>query len=119
MQNAERSMADPRDCTSPDDVDAALAEPRAILFKYGTHCPISAAARRELVTFASRQPDATVYQVAVDEHRETSAYVAERLGVRHESPQAFVLRQGEVTWKATHFDITALDLRKQYEAASD
>jgi len=107
-------MAEPREISTNDDVHACLEEPRAVLFKYGTHCPISAAARTQLAEFCERTPDAVVYQVAVDEHREVSDFIAEKLGVQHASPQAFLLRDGDVAWKATHHSISARDLASQW-----
>ena len=32
---------------------------------------------------------------------------ARRTGVAHQSPQAFVVRDGKTVWDASHFDITA------------
>jgi bacillithiol system protein YtxJ len=32
---------------------------------------------------------------------------ARRLGVRHETPQALLLRDEKVVWNASHFSITA------------
>ena len=99
-------MPDPRDITTPEDVHACLDAPRALLFKYGTHCPISAAARGQLGEFIAERPDALVYQVAVDQHRDVSDYIAQRLGVPHASPQAFLLESGEIRWQATHHAIS-------------
>jgi bacillithiol system protein YtxJ len=48
-----------------------------------------------------------VYRVEVTGHRELSDALADRLGVAHESPQAFVLRGGRPAWRASRFEITA------------
>ena len=111
-------MAEPREIATKDEVRACLEEPRAILFKYGTHCPISAAARTQLAEFVERNPDAVVYQVAVDEHRDVSDFIAEKLGVQHASPQAFLLSSGDVTWQATHHSIQARELASRWEQAA-
>ncbi len=89
------------------DVDAMLGEERAVLLKHGASCPISAAAREELAEFCGQGPDVPVYGLEVTGRRELSDYVAERLGVAHESPQAFVLRGGRPVWRAEHFEIHA------------
>ena len=109
-------MANPQNIATEDDARRALAEPRAILFKYGTRCPISAAAVRELGDFVRDSPDAVVYQVAVDQCRDVSDFIAEQLGVEHESPQAFLLCDGDVRWQATHFSIVAEELATQWTA---
>jgi bacillithiol system protein YtxJ len=33
--------------------------------------------------------------------------VAERLGVRHESPQALLIKDGRAVWHASHWSITS------------
>jgi bacillithiol system protein YtxJ len=105
-----------RDLTSRDDADALLREPEAVLLKHGAHCPISAAARKELDAFAARRPETPVYRVEVSGQRELSDYLADRLGVEHESPQAFVLRGGRAVWRATHFDIDAQGIERELGA---
>ena len=111
-------MAEPREISTTDDVRACLEEPRAVLFKYGTHCPISAAARTQLAQFVEKHPDAVVYQVAVDEHRDVSEFIAEKLGVPHQSPQAFLVCAGDVTWQATHHSIQARELASRWEQSA-
>jgi bacillithiol system protein YtxJ len=32
--------------------------------------------------------------------------VAKRLGVRHETPQALLIREGRVGWRASHYRVT-------------
>ena len=43
--------------------------------------------------------------LVVQRVRELSREVERRTGVRHESPQAIVLRHGQPVWTASHFDI--------------
>jgi bacillithiol system protein YtxJ len=45
--------------------------------------------------------------VEVQRARALSGEIESRLGVAHESPQVLVLRNGEVAWNASHFNITA------------
>lgn len=85
----------------------AFEEPWALLFKHSTRCPVSAAAHREVAEFRRRHPSAAVYVVHVVEQRDLSKAVAERTGVRHESPQAIVLEDGSVTWSDSHEGVTA------------
>jgi bacillithiol system protein YtxJ len=49
--------------------------------------------------------DATVRLVEVPRQRELSDAVAERTGLRHQSPQLLVIRDGEVIWHASHWGI--------------
>ncbi|HRV06955.1 MAG TPA: bacillithiol system redox-active protein YtxJ [Acidobacteriota bacterium] len=95
-----------RRITEPEELNQALSAPRALLFKHSTRCPISARAMQEVQTFAAVS-SVPVYLVSVIENRPLSELVADRLGVRHESPQIIYLEGGNVVWTASHFDITA------------
>ncbi|MCA1592616.1 MAG: bacillithiol system redox-active protein YtxJ [Acidobacteria bacterium] len=78
-----------------------------LLFKHSTTCPISAAAHREVEELGGDVPI-----IVVQRSRDISREVETRTGVRHETPQALVLRRGEVVWSASHWHITA-DALKQ------
>ena len=93
--------------TSQHDLDAALQGPECVLLKHGAHCPISAAARREMDGFTDRNPGVALYALEVTEHRDLSDALAERLAIPHQSPQLILLRDGRAEWHATHFAITA------------
>ena len=93
--------------TSREQFEALSREGTAILLKHGATCPISAAARDELADFAARHGDVPVYDIEVTGNRDLSDYAADQLGVEHQSPQAFVLRDGKAVWHAEHYDITA------------
>ena len=73
-----------------------------ILFKHSTTCPISASAYRQM-----SQVNGDVSLVVVQRAREVSNEIEARTGIRHESPQAIILRNGEAVWTASHFDITS------------
>jgi len=45
--------------------------------------------------------------VTVQTHREISNAVTARLGIRHETPQALLIRDRRVVWSASHFRVTA------------
>ena len=73
-----------------------------IIFKHSTTCPISSAAHRQM-----SRVGAEVSLVVVQSARDVSNEIASRTGIRHESPQVIVLKNGEVVWSASHFDIQA------------
>lgn len=73
-----------------------------ILFKHSLTCPISHAAYEEM-SLLKNEP---VSLVVVQDARVLSNEIAKRTGVRHESPQAMIVRDGEVAWHASHYDIT-------------
>lgn len=73
-----------------------------VIFKHSLTCPISAAAYDQMARF-----DGEVALVEVQMARELSREIENRLGVAHQSPQVIVLRNGQVVWNASHFDVTA------------
>jgi len=77
-----------------------------VLFKHSTTCPISAHAHREMSRLDAGAAG-SVALVVVQSARPVSNEIAERTGLRHESPQAIVLRKGRPVWSASHYDITA------------
>ena len=56
--------------------------------------------------------------VTVQTHRDVSNAVATRLGVRHETPQALLVRDGQVIWTASHFRVTAQAVAAALAAAA-
>ena len=49
-------------------------------------------------------------------HRHVSDSAERRLGVRHETPQAILLKDGKPVWKASHFRITTEALTEALSA---
>ncbi len=91
-----------------DQLDDILARETALIFKHSTRCPVSRAAYQRFQTFVNDHPEKRelCYFVDVVGNRPVSQAVAEKTGVRHESPQAIVLRNGSVAWHAAHYSIT-------------
>lgn len=73
-----------------------------VLFKHSTTCPISAAAYQQMEQMTDQ-----VSLIVVQRSRDLSGEVEERTGIRHESPQAIILRKGQPVWHASHWKITA------------
>ena len=96
-----------------------------LLFKHSYSCGISAEALDELVGHLDatgvtpKQPDSPVYaMVTVQTHRDVSNAVAAKLGIRHETPQALLVRDGQVIWAASHFRVTADAVAAAIKAAA-
>ena len=94
-------------------LNEALGSEQAILYKHSTSCPVSAVVIDEVLRFAGTHPDWGIYVLKVIEQRDLSDTVAARLGVPHESPQAFVIRQGRSVWHTSHYGITAQRLSRR------
>ena len=98
-----------------ESVDAAIEESRerpVLLFKHSRYCGVSCEALDELQSHIDAQavPVVSYKMVTVQTHRPVSDAVAQRLGIRHETPQAILLRNGKAVWNASHFRITARQL---------
>lgn len=100
------------------DVDDALGQDTALLFKHSTRCPISAAAREQMDRLLARNPGAPVYTVDVHDAAEASRYLAEKTGVEHQSPQVILARGGRAAWHANHFEIRADDVQQKLEGGA-
>jgi len=93
-----------RDATELDEV---LRAPLVVLYKHSSRCGISTMALLEVRHFAATHPDVPVYQIDVVAQRPLSKAIADRLSVKHASPQAILVQSGEATWHASHFGISA------------
>ncbi|HXV65419.1 MAG TPA: bacillithiol system redox-active protein YtxJ [Vicinamibacteria bacterium] len=89
------------------DVDALLSMPLAIVYKHSPLCGLSERARHEAERFLSNHPGQEIHEVDVIEDRQVSDYIETRTGIRHESPQIIVLRDGKAVWCASHSRVTA------------
>jgi bacillithiol system protein YtxJ len=104
-------VAEAKQLFSMADVDAVLAESAqrpVLVFKHSTTCPISARGHREWEQFlASPEADQVGHAwVRVIEERPVSLGLAEKVGVKHESPQALLVKNGQVVWHDSHFGLT-------------
>ncbi|MCU1290005.1 MAG: ral stress protein [Acidobacteria bacterium] len=93
---------------STEKLEALFSESHekpVVLFKHSTTCPISSGVYEEV----SRVP-ADINLVIVQSSRDLSNAIAAKTGVRHESPQAIIIKNGEPIYHASHFDVTAKDI---------
>ncbi len=102
----ETNFAPVTDAGAFDELVARSHTAPVVLFKHSTTCLISARAHSQMEMLS---PDvaAQISLVVVQRARELSRRVADETGIRHESPQAIILRNGQAVWSASHFDITA------------
>lgn len=95
---------------SLDRLDRLFAESHersVLLFKHSVTCGISSGVYRLVADVSS-----DVNVVVVQTHRELSNEIASRTGVRHQSPQAIVIRRGVPVYHASHYDIEAADIEE-------
>lgn len=108
-------MATMTKMTSSEQLHEALhsSDSKALLiFKHSTRCPISAAAYRQVENYLNGQPNEQVDYALIDviANRPVSNEAADTLGVKHESPQVILVRQGKPVWHTSHSLITTDEL---------
>jgi bacillithiol system protein YtxJ len=90
------------DRTTLDNLISDSKRKAVIVFKHSNACPISARAYREMEKLQA-EVNLLEIQAAPDLSREVESFT----GVRHESPQVILLRDGKAVWNASHFDVNA------------
>lgn len=90
-----------------DDVLASAATAPVLIYKHSLTCGTSAVALEQLTQLAASAIAAPIHLVPVQKARAVSNAIAERLALRHESPQLILIDRGVVRWHASHFGVTA------------
>ena len=88
-------------------IDESAGQP-VLLFKHSFSCGTSAEALDELLSHLDQHTGQARFAiVTVQTDRAVSNAITTRLGIRHETPQALLVRGGRVVWSASHFRVTA------------
>jgi bacillithiol system protein YtxJ len=101
--------------TSTEVLTSALEsnERPALFFKHSTRCSISIMALSRLEQRWNIAPeDCDLYFIDLLNHRDVSNELAAQTNIVHQSPQAILVRNGEVIYTATHGDIDADEMAK-------
>lgn len=95
-----------------DELYAQSATVPVLLFKHSTTCSISAMTINRLETKWTAAPESCIC-VYLDllAFRPLSNAITEKTGVRHESPQAILLKDGQVVYSASHGYINAAEIQ--------
>jgi bacillithiol system protein YtxJ len=94
------------------DVLEQSKENSVFVLKHSTTCPVSAAAYN---AFESSVADVPKYFLKVQESRPVSNEIESNLGIEHQSPQLFLLKDGKAVWQATHYSISRPQIKKAME----
>lgn len=96
-----------------DEVFLASNNTPQIILKHSYRCGTSYFAKKNLESIEKEDfKDSELHLIDVIRSRAISNYLADKAGVRHESPQVFVIKKGEVVWHASHGMVTADNLIK-------
>ena len=101
------------------NVLAASQETPVFVFKHSTSCPISACALEEWERHIkeSAHPDVEYVFVKVIESRPVSNLIADTLNVKHQSPQAILVKDRRAVWHTSHDRITEQSLKEAVSSA--
>ena len=104
-----------RKLTSIRELDEALAlseDSTVLILKHSTRCGVSRFALRELESKWKEDDEKKLAPYFLDllAHRDVSAEIETRLGVRHESPQVLLIRNRKNIYSATHSDIDYFEI---------
>lgn len=80
--------------------ERSFTEP-IVIFKHSNSCGTSA----YVYEIMSEVPG-VIHLVTVQESRDISNAIAERTGIRHQTPQAFVIINGEIAYSSSHYNIS-------------
>lgn len=108
-------MGNYKEITSIDQWKEVLEQSHhrsVVVLKHSTTCPVSANAYKE---FNAMEKQIERYLVKVIENRPVSNEISNDLEIQHESPQAFVISNGEVVWNGSHWKITKKEMEKVTE----
>ena len=85
-----------------------------MVFKHSTRCSISTFAQREFMEYAAGAVGRGVHcvMVLVVEDRPVSLELAEVLDVRHQSPQAILVKDRRALWHDSHEGVNASALEE-------
>lgn len=113
--NAFRPLATPADWS--DALDASETEP-VVVFKHSSACPVSGRAQRQMEHMADADDAPPIYQLVVQNSRALSNEVADALDVRHETPQAIILKDRRPVFDASHGRVKADVVREAVASAT-
>ncbi|WP_309671840.1 bacillithiol system redox-active protein YtxJ [Gemmatimonas sp.] len=119
VPSVERTMAPPPPAAAESyairEARELLAHGDALLvFKHSNSCPVSFTAKRQYDQFVAANPDVPTRLVVVQQERELSSALETVSRLRHESPQALIVREGRVLWDASHGNITKPRLEQAF-----
>ena len=106
--------------TDPAQLDLIVQESETqpvLIFKHSTTCSISATAKNRLERqWSATDDEIKTYYLDLLANRAISNQIAERFGVRHESPQLLLIQDGICTYHGSHMGINLGEVKKRVSA---
>jgi bacillithiol system protein YtxJ len=89
-----------------------------LILKHSQSCAVSFFAKQNLDSVPLEEwPEMDRSMVEVVRFRPISQYLAQKTGVRHESPQVLVIANGEVIFHTSHSEVNKVNIQQAYEKA--
>jgi len=83
-----------------------------IIFKHSSTCPISANAKTEVDKIVEEKD---VKIIIVQENRDLSNEIQEKMKIKHESPQLIIIKSGRIAAVLNHWHITEREINNILE----
>jgi bacillithiol system protein YtxJ len=106
------------DATAADASALLARHPVHVIYKHSPYCSLSFVAHEQVRRYVSEPGALPVTLVDVVNQRAISDALEEVTGVRHESPQLLLVRDGVVQWHTSHRGVTATALAEAAQAAA-
>lgn len=100
--------------SDPEEAQTLLEKSKKrpqLIYKHSNHCSVSFIAKEGLDSNTEKLNQfADLYIIDVIRQRDISNAIETMLKIRHESPQALLLKDGKVVWKGSHWDVKSQDI---------
>ena len=83
-----------------------------LLFKHSTRCPLSAMVKRRFEADWNQDNHFKLILLDLIRFRSVSNFVANDLGIDHQSPQVIVVSEGKTLWYGSHHEIDARSIEQ-------
>lgn len=104
--------------TSNEEIEAVLLasnERTQVVYKHSGSCSISFFAKLNIdKPHLWEGKDVNLYIIDVINNRPVSLEFAERVRIRHESPQLFIIKDGEVVWSDSHAAVNSANIKRVF-----
>ncbi|HKK89416.1 MAG TPA: bacillithiol system redox-active protein YtxJ [Saprospiraceae bacterium] len=96
-----------------DDLENHSMDQPIVIFKHSTRCSISHFVHRRLASdWNFKKEELPFYYLDLIQFRNLSNAIADRTGVKHESPQMILWYKGKVLYNASHDNINLNEMQK-------
>lgn len=86
-----------------------IKEETFLIYKHSITCSVSAHANQIIKEFSEKHPEVAIYKIVVQTDEELKWEIADRYGVKHETPQVIIVREGRVIASQNHYNIERLE----------